>query len=113
MKICSNSAKPKTIYKTLKPQQKCGFNANNPYWGFLCFYGSPQYVGVVFSKQADAFASRRGGVRFRLAATYFEKAKHPTRKASGGQSLLEHNAPRLSGGAPKPQWRKERKICSA
>ncbi len=88
MKICSNSAKPKTIYKTLKPQQKCGFNANNPYWGFLCFYGSPQYVGVVFSKQADAFASRRGGVRFRLAATYFEKAKHPTRKASGGQSLL-------------------------
>ena len=75
MKICSNSAKPKTIYKTLKPQQKCGFNANNPYWGFLCFYGSPQYVGVVFSKQADAFASRRGGARFRLAATYFEKAK--------------------------------------
>ena len=41
---------------------------------------------------------RRGGARFRLAATYFEKAKHPTRKASGGQSLLGHNAPNPSGG---------------
>ena len=29
-----------------------------------------------------------GGARFRLAARYFEKAKHPTRKASGAQSLL-------------------------
>ena len=48
-----------------------------------------------------AFASRRGGARFRLAATYFEKAKHPTRKASGGQSPLGHNAPRISGGAPQ------------
>ena len=47
------------------------------------------------------FASRRCGARFRLAATYFEKAKHPTRKASGAQSLLGLNAPRLSGGAPQ------------
>ena len=72
---------------------------------------------IFFGKQAEAFASRRGGARFRLWRVPFApdqksvgRAKHPTRKASGGQSLLEHNAPRLSGGAPKPQWRKERKF---
>ena len=43
----------------------------------------------------------------------FCDAKHPTRKVSGAKSPLGLNAPRLSGGAPKPQWRKERKICSA
>ena len=53
--------------------------------------GSPKYVGVVFSKQADAFASSRGGARFRLAARYFERAKVP-------KAPLGHNAPNPSGG---------------
>ena len=60
--------------------------------------GSPKYVGVVFSKQADAFASRRGGARFRLAATYFEKAK--VGKASWGTTphAFLVGCPNPSGG---------------
>ena len=68
----------------------------------------------IFSANKLLLSPAGDGVQgFALRRVPFEGAKHPTRKASGTQSLLGHNAPRLSGGAPKPQWRKERKICSA
>ena len=108
------------VIRSAKIIIKCTVWTNAPFVGLFCRPSKSSLRAMAYffwknailkwqkffsAKRIGAFASRRWVAGFACGDLLLE--------GKSRQSPWGLNAPRLSGGAPIPPWRKEWKICSA